>query len=286
MQSLSRTIVLLIGLGCAGLGGCANLGLTGGGDTFGSATSAFHDPIGQAGSLLGGIGDSTASASKPNNTLEGQLALARLCERRNENKQAEHIYRVLIETVPNDARLYHRLGVLAVQKSDFTQAEEHFRTARSLAPLSAELLSDIGYCHYLQQRFPEAEATFNEALKIEPAHEATLNNLALVLGRQSRTREALDLFRRTNSEAEAYANLAYVFAQNGQFAQARQMYLHALTLDNTMRAAAQAVLQIDQREQARSRLKSEDLGPLAVATPAGAPNVVAGQLVRLPKTEL
>ena len=61
-------------------------------------------------------------------------------------RTAKQSYRALLKKAPQDARLHHRLGVLAVQKGDFAEAEEHFRAAKSLAPPTAELLSDIGYC--------------------------------------------------------------------------------------------------------------------------------------------
>ena len=61
---------------------------------------------------------------------------------------------------------------------------------------------------------------------------------------------------KTNSEAEACANLGYVMAQNGETAKAKEMYLRALTLDNKMQVAAKAVLQIEEREQTRVKLAS------------------------------
>jgi Flp pilus assembly protein TadD len=213
------------------------------------------------------------SADLQKNTLESQYALARLGERRGEADQAEAKYRELLEKAPDDARIHHRLGVLAVRKGDFVHAEEYFQKARSLATPTAELLNDIGYCYYLQHKLPEAETTLNEALKLEPTNAAAVNNLALVLGRSGRVKESLELFKRNNSEAEACANLAYVLAQNGDMAQAREMYLRALTLDNRMRAAAQAVLQIDERQEAEQRLASARQTSLASQRPVRLPQV-------------
>jgi Flp pilus assembly protein TadD len=259
-------IVLFVAFCSTGLAGCANLRLAGDSNAVGAVAadgittpSAKSDPAPKAN--LPGAGDVTAAAPIQNNPLESQFALARLCERRAENEQAEQLYKALLEKAPKDARLHHRLGVLSLQKSDFAQAEEHFCTAKSLAPPTAELLSDIGYCYYLQHRLPEAENALNDALRLEPTHAAAINNMALVLGKLGRTQESLDLFRRTNSEAEAYANLAYVLAQNGELAQAEQLYLRALTLDNKMRAAAQAMLQVSDRGQAQAKLASQNLEP-------------------------
>jgi hypothetical protein len=48
--------------------------------------------------------------------------------------------------------------------------------------------------------------------------------------------------------------LAYVVAQNGDLAQSQQLYLQALTLDNRMRAAAEAAIQIQEKEATKNRL--------------------------------
>jgi len=211
-----------------------------------------------------------ASAKPQDASLDGQIALARLCERRGENEQAEGLYRALLKKAPRDPRPHHRLAVMAVQKNDLAQAEEHFRAARSLAPPSAELFSDLGYCYYLRHQLKEAEDILNQALKLEPNHAAAVNNLALVVGAQGRFDESLALFKRANSEAKAYANLAYVFAQHGELAWAEETYSRALTLDNKMRAAAQAMLQVAERRQAQERLASAAREPARVFPPPDA----------------
>jgi tetratricopeptide (TPR) repeat protein len=202
-------------------------------------------------------GATTKASGEPRQgTLESELALARLCERRGEDERAERLYRAALRKAPKDPRPHQRLGVMAVQKRDYARAQEHFRAARSLAPPSADLLSDIGYCYYLQEQLKEAENVLGQALQAEPNHVAATNNLALVVGAQGRFDEALALFKRVNSEAKAYANLAYVLAQHGDLTRSEEMYLCALTLDNKMRAAAQAVLQVAERRRTGANLAS------------------------------
>lgn len=280
MQRHRQSILLLIGLTLCGLSGCAKMKLFGEPEVFGTA-AAMPGSTSKA-SLPFGLSDPAGDDAKDPN--EGPFALARLCERRGEDQQAEHLYNVLLEKTPNDAKLHHRLGVLAVKKGNFAEAEQRFRTAQSMGPATAELLSDMGYCQYLQCRFPEAESLFVEALKLDPNHAASLNNLALVVGRQGRIDESLRLFQRTNKEGEAYANLAYVLAQNGNFDEAEKAYLHALTLDNNMRTAAHAVMQINDRKQAQARL--ENLGPMASVSGTNGGPAMSDQVVRLPKTDL
>jgi Flp pilus assembly protein TadD len=277
MRRRELKLLLFAALCSAWLPGCGSLRWGSSGDQIGSLPprEAAAPSQGSAPASQTGLPASPANAGKPAasdpqmNLLEGQFAMARLCERRGESEQAEQMYCALLQKAPQDARVHHRLAVLAVKKADFAKADEQFRLARTFAPPTAELLSDIGYSCYLQQQFPQAEETLRAALNLEPTCATAINNLALVLGREGRFQESLDLFKRTNSEAEAYANLAYVFSQNGKTAQAKEMYLRALTLDNTMRAAAQAMLQIEEHEQVQTKLASARAGAQVVGPPAG-----------------
>ncbi len=57
------------------------------------------------------------------------------------------------------------------------------------------------------------------------------------------------MFRRTGTEAEAYANMAFVYAQRGDLEKAKASYSRALDLDQKMKPAAEALVQIAQYEQ-------------------------------------
>jgi Flp pilus assembly protein TadD len=276
MLSQKCRLLLFVGLCSATLSGCASLKWTGenaqlnSGSVDGAITpSTDSTSISQSGLSSAGLGMGKSKASgKSDNASESQFAMARLCERRNETEQAEQIYNALLEKTPQDARIQHRLGVIAVRKGDFAKAEKRFEKARSLATPTVELLSDIGYCCYLEQKLPEAEASLTEALKLEPTNATAINNLALVRGRQGRYQESLELFKRTNSEAEAYANLGYVLSQNGESEQAKQMYLRALTLDNKMRAAAEAILQLEHRRKTQTAMASISSESHSVVSPS------------------
>jgi Flp pilus assembly protein TadD len=275
MTSLQCKLRLCVGLCCAALSGCAGLKWTEDGGSLAAksadgsiAASMDSAPVASPGASSDSTSGSAKEGDPKADKLEGQFALARLCESRGEAKQAEQYYTALLKKAPKDARIHHRLGVLAMKKGDFARAEERFQAAKSLAPPSAEMLCDIGYCNYLQQKLTEAESAIEESLKLEPTNATALNNLALVRGRQRRYQEALELFKRTNKEAESYANMGYVFAQNGETEQAKQMYLRALTLDNKMKAAAEAILQIDRREKTHMALAQCD-----PSTPAQPSNI-------------
>jgi Tfp pilus assembly protein PilF len=254
MSSKPTTILLSLGLACLVVGCAEPRGLFGiAGLRHESDDKQAADPPAHKPTAAGLGGADTKQAEKPEDkTLEGQLALARLCERRGETGQAEQMYQALVKKVPRDPRPHHRLAVLAVEKREFASAEEHFHAAQSLGPPTAELLTDLGYCYYIQHQLEKAESTLQDALKLDPRSVAATNNLGLVVGAQGRFDEALKLFKRVNPEAQACANMAFVLAENGKLNESEQMYLRALTLDNKMRAAAQAMLQVAQRRRAEA----------------------------------
>ncbi len=215
----------------------------------------WKDPLAKISAPVQGLfrKEKQAQAAAVDTSTETRLlAFARLQERRGQADQAKKMYTSLVRRNPNNPAPYHRLGVLAAEEGRYAEAEEFLRQAWQLGPPSAELLTDLGYLYYLQHRLPEAETTLREAIRLDATHGPAHVNLGLVAGAQGRYEESLAEFRRgTGGEAEAQANLAYVMAQRGDLEQSEKAYLRALTLDNELREAAEAMLQVAQRRQAR-----------------------------------
>src|SRR5690606_6103389 len=110
----------------------------------------------------------------------------------------------------------------------------------------------------LQDRLDEAEERLRQALELSPTSRTARTNLALVLGEQGRFGECLNEFRRVGTEAQAHANLAYVYAMLGELEQAEQEYHRALALDPTLLPAADALSQLAERRRA---LRPRNLRP-------------------------
>ena len=189
-----------------------------------------------------------ANSPKPSLGAD-QVALGRLCERSGEVEQARQLYQLVLKKNPQSAAAHHRLAVLACKQQQFEEADRHFQQALALEPNDANLLSDLGYALYLQNRLPEAEAQLRRAVEADPQLASAQNNLGLVLGQQRRYGESLAMFRRAGSEAEAYANLAFVHAQQGNLEPAEALYSQSLTHNNRLRPAAHGLLQVAQRKR-------------------------------------
>lgn len=194
-------------------------------------------------SWLGGKKDAQASSGQ-SDSVKGLLALARLSERREQKDQAEKVYREVMEKWPNHPAPHHRLAVMRAADGKFEEAATHFSRALELAPSDAELLSDFGYFCYLQDNIAAAENYLRQAVELDSNNAAYCNNLAIVLGEQGRYDEALRMFRRIGSEAEAQANMAFVLARRGEVQQALESYSRALDEDEQLRPAAEGLVQL------------------------------------------
>lgn len=177
-----------------------------------------------------------------------RMDVARLAENHNNLAEARHVYNTVLERNPKQREAWHRLAVIAAREAKWAEAEDHYRRVAELGPMTPQILCDMGYTLYLQHRLPESEQVLRDALAMEPRNKSAANNLALVLGQQGRYDECLTMFKQTNSEAQAEANLAYVLTQMGQTKLAQAHYSRALSLDPEMRRAAQALLQLAKAE--------------------------------------
>ncbi len=199
--------------------------------------------------------------------------MARLCESRGQTAEAKRLYEEIIQRHPKDPAGYHGLALLYAKQGQFREAEPCFARTLALAPDQADLLGDMGYFCYLCSRSQEAEGYLRRAVELQPNQPLYGNNLALVLGEQGRDKESLDLFRRFGREEQAYANMAFVYAQRGQYAQALEMYNRVLTADPKDRTAATAMLQIsklqDQRQRAGPQVARQSPQPLLAPSSVG-----------------
>ncbi len=219
-------------------------------------------------------GASAAEKSGGAADLKNPLTMARLCGSHGQTAEAKRLYEEVIQRHPKDPAGYHGLALLYAKQGQFKEAEPCFTRALALAPDRADLLGDMGYFCYLCSRSQEAERYLRRALELEPNEATYGNNLALVLGEQGRDKESLDLFRRFGTEEQAYTNMAFVYAQRGDYAKALETYDRVLTADPKDRTAAIAMLQLsrlqDQRQRAGPQIAGQSSQPLEVPNPAAA----------------
>lgn len=194
---------------------------------------------------------------------ETQFSVARLQEKNGNLRQAKELYFKLLEQNPQNAEVHHRLGVVCTRMGEHDLAGTHFRKAIELKPHNAEAFCDYGYALYLKNDLEAAALTLQDALAMDPNHQRSKNNLAMVLGQQGKFDEALVLFRQAVSEAEAHANLAYIYTQAGHGQKAIEHYSKALDLDPELTVAKKGLAQLAELKRKVDKPKPVDQSQVA-----------------------
>jgi len=194
---------------------------------------------------------------------DGQLTLdilrGRGLERSGEFDKARKLYDGLRRQHPNSLEVVHRLGVVADAQRLHAEAEGLFQFVLQHEPRNAEVLADLGYCYFLQGQLVKAESALLKAVAAEPGNPRYRNNLGLVIGHQGRHEEALAHFRKGGSQADAYYNLAFVFATQEQAEKAKQCFLLALGEDPTHGKSREALRSFEEFERLPEHLRQDDM---------------------------
>ncbi|GIX03539.1 MAG: hypothetical protein KatS3mg113_0545 [Planctomycetaceae bacterium] len=186
---------------------------------------------------------------------EMRFDLAQVAEREGRWQHAADEYRALLQKDPQNPELHHRLGVTLNRLGDAEQGVAHLRQAHELKPRDPAILNDLGYTLFQLGQLEQAEDYLHQALQLMPNDKRTINNLGLCAAAAGRTEEALGWFRRVNGEAESYANVAYVLAQQGDVEGAMMHYHKALGLNPQLRPAAEALIQLSQLQSSQQQLQ-------------------------------
>jgi tetratricopeptide (TPR) repeat protein len=193
---------------------------------------------------------------------EGQLSLdilrGRGMEKSGDYEKARKLYEGLRKQHPENLELVHRLGVVADAERRHAEAEGMFQFVLQREPRNAEVLADLGYCYFLQGQLTKAESALLKAVAAEPSNPRFRNNLGLVIGHQGRHEEALAHFQEGGTEADAYYNLAFIYATQDQAEKAKQCFLMALNEDPTHGKAREALRSFENYERLPDHLKDDE----------------------------
>jgi len=169
---------------------------------------------------------------------EAQLSLVR--DLREVNRRAEAIagLEAFLKAHPQTAPEYYSwLGILRDESNLWGLGEPAHRKAIELSPAVAYLRNNLGYNLLMQKKNEEAAAEFREALKLDPRSELARNNLGLALANSNAAAQAVASWQSTTDPASAHNNLAVVWMEKGNYADARKELELALGFDRNNAAA-------------------------------------------------
>ena len=149
-----------------------------------------------------------------------QLEKATAHHRAGRLREAQRIYREILEREPDHAEAMYLLGMMAFQERRIEAAIDWFRRAATADPRVAKYHGALGAAHATARRFDEALAPLEKAVSLEPSSADAHGNLATVLRELGRPEDAIAAFRTTAElapdSAEAHGNLAGALYQAGR----------------------------------------------------------------------
>jgi|GEM_PF-676870 tetratricopeptide (TPR) repeat protein/SAM-dependent methyltransferase len=150
-------------------------------------------------------------------------------------KEAETIYKKIIEVQPGHIEALHRLAVVYAQEGKFDLALSFFSKALSLKPDSAEVHYNCAQVCKLRGNPAKAAESFRQAIRFKPDYVEAYLSLGEVLKEMRRLSEALENYRKAVSLTpdfhEAHRCLGSALKELGRFDEAAESYDRAVSLN-------------------------------------------------------
>jgi Flp pilus assembly protein TadD len=194
----------------------------------------------------------------------GEVELALVRALRDMNRRPEAIASLeafLTAHSQKSAAFYSWAGILHDETGGHAAGEPAHRQAVTLAPNDDSLHNNLGYNLLQQKRLEEAAGEFREALRLNPASQVARNNLGMALANLNAA-QAIANWQSGSNPATAHNNLAAVWMEKGNYAEARKELNIALGYDRAHAAALKNLELV-------SRLDGSPTGPVG-APPANA----------------
>jgi tetratricopeptide (TPR) repeat protein len=168
---------------------------------------------------------------------EAELALVRGLREMNRRQEAIDGLETFLAAHPQTSAKYPSwVGILRDESGQWTLGEPAHRKALELAPADDSLHNNLGYNLLMQKKSEEAVAEFQEAVRLNPASQVARNNLGLALVNSNRT-QAIANWQAVSDPAAAHNNLAAVWIESGNYAEARKELNIALGYNRVLPAA-------------------------------------------------
>lgn len=147
-------------------------------------------------------------------------------------REAETLYKEILNTDPDDVNALHFLGVVYHHLKQDDLAATYIQQALRLQPNYADARINLGIVYQAIGRLDEAREEYEHAVRLNPTSALAWYNLANLYREQKRTKEAIDSYSRAleldPQFLDAYIQLGNIFRDIGQSALAIKCYQQAL----------------------------------------------------------
>jgi Flp pilus assembly protein TadD len=167
-------------------------------------------------------------------TVSEALALAVQCHQAGDLRQAEQVYRQILQAAPGHAHVWCLLGAACQAQGRGPEAVACYRQALALQPDYADAHGNLGVALAQQGRIDEASACYREALRLQPDHVQALYCLGVTCASRGQLDEAVACYRRVLAlqpgHAQAHYDLGVALMQQGLLDEALAGYEQAVRL--------------------------------------------------------
>jgi predicted O-linked N-acetylglucosamine transferase (SPINDLY family) len=150
-------------------------------------------------------------------------------------RQAEPLYRQILQIDPHEVNALNLLGVCAHEAGRHAEALPYLTRAVGLNPGFAPIHNNLGMVYQALGRLAEAVVSYQEALRLQPGYALAHANLGTAFWRQGRLAEAEASYRQAlalqPNDATTTSNLGCVLKDQGLLAVAVACFRRALELD-------------------------------------------------------
>ena len=143
-------------------------------------------------------------------------------------QKAEHQYRRVLETDPNQPDALHLLGVVAYQTGNFDQAVHLIKKAIRKNPENPFYYNALGAVFNAQDQHAEALSSYQGALKLDPNYADAHYNIGNIHQKQEVLDQAISSYQRAleidSNHVDAWYNMGNALKTQGKTEQAIESY--------------------------------------------------------------
>jgi len=138
--------------------------------------------------------------------------------------------------IPSKARAAYKRALDSINNDHLESAISDLQQAINLYPTYVAALNDLGVTYMKLRRFEESEAAFRKAIEIDKRFFHPRMNLGIVLNKQGKYKEALEILQPLYGENHGMLELRLAYGQAlggaGEFSEAEKIYRSTLSSKN------------------------------------------------------
>src|SRR3989338_1000908 len=170
----------------------------------------------------------------PSISAEKQKAIT--LHRNGQLEAAKTVYKKYLKAYPDDAEMWHALGVLFWQQKNIPSAQQAYEKAILLNPRYTDAHCNLGILHTALQQNTLAITHLQKSLSLEPALTKALNQLGDLYLREEKYVEAGNVFLQSIAgnpdNAEIQCRLGIVYFRQHDFERAKKQFEITLILNH------------------------------------------------------